>query len=345
MEKPMASTTSNNQEIDAKLTDPSRRKFLIGAGLVGGTMASGVGYQAIGTNLDRGRYPPPGDLVDTGTHRLHLNLMGQEQPGPTVVLEAGAGDFSLGWYGFQEQVAKFAPVISSDRAGLGWSKRGPNLPSAGRAADELYTALQTAGIPSPYVLVGHSYGGGVIRIFAHRYPEAVAGVIFVDSSDEIVANPPDAALALYRILGLTTHFGVLRLAATLDALPILPAHIDEYPSEVRNVYVRIITSPKHFSALNDEYGNIKTTTAKELQAANDLGDLPLVVIHRNGHSPEGSPESDIAFEEAWQEAQLRLAELSTNSERIVADTHEHFIHAVHPELVLDEIKSMVDTAR
>lgn len=341
----IAGTTTNEQGIDSGSTDLGRRNFLIGAGAVGGTIAAGGGYQAIGTYLDRSKYPPPGELIDVGTHRLHLNFIGNEQAGPTVVFEAGAGDFSLGWHGFQEQVAEFAPVVSSDRTGLGWSERGAHPPSAGRAADELYTALQTADIPGPYVLVGHSYGGGVIRLFAHRHPEVVAGLVFVDSSDEIVANPSDALLTVFRAIGLTTHIGVLRLAASLGALPILPDHIDDYPLEVRDAYVRIVTGPNHFSGLNAEYGNIKTVTADELRAATDLGDLPVTVIHRNGQMPEGTTANDIAFEEEWQEAQLRLADLSTNSERIVADTHEHFIHPVQPELVLDAIETRVVEAR
>lgn len=155
--------------------------------------------------------------------------------------------------------------------------------------------------------------------------------------------PSDALLAAYRAIGVTTHFGLLRLAAALGALPILPAHIDEYPDEVRNAHVRIVTAPKHFKSLISEYRNIKTTTAQELRAATDLGDVPLRVIHRNGQLPEGASANDLAFEEAWLEAQLRLANLSTNSKRIVANTHEHFIHPVQPGIVLDAIESVAIT--
>lgn len=336
----MASKVADEQDIEGEKPSLGRRKFLIGSGALGGAMVSGMGYQGIGTTQDKRRYPPPGDMVDVGTHRIHLNFMGTEHRGPTVILEAGAGDFSLTWYGFQEQIAEFAPVVSSDRAGLGWSETNSEPQSAGRAADELYTALQTANISGPYILVGHSYGGGVIRLFAHRHPEEVAGLVFVDSSEEIVSVPPDALLAAYRAIGVTTHFGVLRLAAALGALPMLPAHIDEYPDKVRNAYVRIITAPKHFKSLIGEYRKMKTATAQELRAATDLGDVPLIVIHRNGQLPEGASANDLAFEEAWLEAQLRLADLSTNSKRIVANTHEHFIHPVQPEVVLDAIESM-----
>lgn len=91
----MSSTASTEPDRDTVPSKLSRRRFLLGSGAIGGTIASGAGYQALGTNQDRSRYPPPGELVDIGTHRIHLNFIGHEHHGPTVVLEAGAGDFSL----------------------------------------------------------------------------------------------------------------------------------------------------------------------------------------------------------------------------------------------------------
>lgn len=330
----MSEETTTEREPDSRKSTLSRRKFLIGSGTVGGALVSGAGYQGIGTAQDRRRYPPPGELVTVGTHRLHLTRLGSERRGPTVVLEAGAGDFSLGWHGFQERVAEFAPVVSTDRAGLGWSDSTSEPRSAGRAADELYTALQTANVSEPYVLVGHSYGGPVVRLFAHRYPEAVAGLVFVDTPDESILEEllPGQA-RIYRVLNVASHVGVLRLAGALGVVPpatLAGPHIDEYPDDVRKAYERIVTAPKHLKAAYTE-SSMAAETVEELREATDLGGTPLTIIHAN-HDMHG-----------WQAVQRRHTELSTNSERLVADTQEHFVHHAQPEPVLDAIASMVGT--
>jgi len=130
------------------------------------------------------RIPPPGRLVDAGGFRLHLYAFGQG--GPIVVFDAALGASSLSWTLVQAEVARFARTCAYDRAGFGWSDRGPLPRTAGRTADELRRALERAGEPPPYVLVGHSYGGLVMRIFAGRYRSDTAGLILVDP-----AHPED----------------------------------------------------------------------------------------------------------------------------------------------------------
>ncbi len=128
---------------------------------------------------DAKTYPPPGQLVDVGGHRLHINCTGTGSP--TVVIVSGLGDWSTSWGVVQPEVAKTTRVCTYDRAGLGWSDAS-SLPSdAAQFAKELHTLLQNANVPGPYVMVGHSLGGFIVRIFAHDYASEVAGVVLIDS--------------------------------------------------------------------------------------------------------------------------------------------------------------------
>jgi pimeloyl-ACP methyl ester carboxylesterase len=126
-------------------------------------------YQALGTRADRRNFPPPGNLVDVGGHRLHIQCVGAGRP--TVVLETGVLAMSALWGGVQPQVAVRTRVCSYDRAGLGWSEPGPVPRDAVRIASELRALLRNASEPPPYVLVGHSFGGLLVRVYTDRYPE------------------------------------------------------------------------------------------------------------------------------------------------------------------------------
>ena len=119
---------------------------------------------------------PIGKLVDVGGYRVHLYCTGTG--GPTVVI-LGAG-YSFNWGLVQPEVAKFTRVCSYDHSGIGWSDTGPE-DSCDLRVNEAHTALRNLGIHGPYVLVGHSLGGLVARIYAARYPEEVGGLVFADA--------------------------------------------------------------------------------------------------------------------------------------------------------------------
>ncbi len=124
------------------------------------------------------RYPPPGRLVDIGGRRLHAQISGCA--GPTVVLEAGLAATSLSWALVQPGIAEFARVLSYDRAGLGWSDDAVVAPTACNAAQDLHLLLERADVPGPFILVGHSFGGLIVRIFEQQWPDRVAGLVLVD---------------------------------------------------------------------------------------------------------------------------------------------------------------------
>ena len=130
---------------------------------------------------DAKAYPPPGQMVDVGGYRLHINCTGSGSP--TVVIESGWGDSSASWGWVQPEVAKTTRICTYDRAGMGWSEASPEPRTAREFAKELHTLLAKANEPGPYVLVGHSMGGYTVRVYAHDYPEEVAGLVLIDPQD------------------------------------------------------------------------------------------------------------------------------------------------------------------
>ena len=125
---------------------------------------------------------PPGIMVGVGSHQLHIHCTGRGSP--VVVFESGLGGTSLDWSKVQPAVSAFTRACSYDRAGYGWSEPGPRPRHAVRLAAELDRLLTYADVPPPYVLVGHSFGGLAIRMFAARREHTVAGLVLVDAVHE-----------------------------------------------------------------------------------------------------------------------------------------------------------------
>jgi len=160
-----------------------RRLALATAGLVILLLllaGAGALWQAVASRRDLRQNPPPGRLVDVGGYRMHIYCTGEGYP--AVILDSGLSDSSLTWYKVQPEVARFVRVCSYDRAGLGWSDPSPHERNSRVFAEELHTLLHHAGIPAPFVLVGHSMGGFDVRMFASLYRAEVAGMVLVDAS-------------------------------------------------------------------------------------------------------------------------------------------------------------------
>ena len=164
----------------------------------------GTGYQHWAQRRDLRTHPAPGQLVDVAGHRLHLWCIGEGAP--VVVLETGAGGSSLQWNRVQPEVARATRVCAYDRAGLGWSDLGPTPRTAARIVDELHILLETAGVPGPYVLTGHSGGGLYARLYVSTYPTDVAGMVLVEASHEDQRRRMPTAAGAGPVNPLVLHF-------------------------------------------------------------------------------------------------------------------------------------------
>jgi len=125
---------------------------------------------------------PTGQLISIGNRKLHIHCTGTGSP--TVVVENGGAAFSFDWALVQSEVARFTRICTYDRAGYAWSDPGPEFDTFDQATQDLHLLLMNADVRGPYVLVGHSLGGMLIRFYQAKYPNDVVGMVLVDSSHE-----------------------------------------------------------------------------------------------------------------------------------------------------------------
>jgi pimeloyl-ACP methyl ester carboxylesterase len=293
---------------------------------------AGAIYQAIATELAERAYPPPGEMVDVGGHRLHINCVGQGSP--TVVLDAGAGGFSAQWVRAQREVSGTTRVCAYDRAGMGWSEMGPQPRDAKQITGELRTLLGKAGIEGPYVLVGHSFGGLYMQTYAARYRDEVAGVALVDSStgpDQFSQRPEaresyepqkQASAVVPRLarlgVSLPAQLGVVRLLSELD--PASP----ELPPQQRAQIDALAPSTRQWSTGALEF--LAPTQTLRLGSQGSLGNKPLAVVTAGESEP------------GWLERQDDLATLSSDS------THRVVEGATHTSVLYDWSDSQATSA-
>jgi pimeloyl-ACP methyl ester carboxylesterase len=304
---------------------------------VAAVMGSAAAVQQALTVRDRLRYPAPGLLVHVDGRQIHLQVLGTESGGPTVVLEAGMGSFSPNWYWVQQELAPTVRSVAYDRAGLGWSRRSRRPRDAQTIAVELRDALREAGIEPPYVLAGHSFGGLPVRAFADLYPEMTAGLILVDAShpDQWVRWPtPYAARILevsQRVLGCLGWFGLLRALHLARGIAAgLPAR--------QAAELRAGAALPGFAGTEAAQIRSWSVSREQLNAAAPLGDLPLAVLAVS-EQPVGG--------ELLTALQRELAELTEDAsfEIVQGASHESVISdREHARVVATTIEAVVQAA-
>ncbi len=227
---------------------------------------------------DARRFPPPGRLVDVGGHRMHLHCIGEKrEDAPTVVLEAGLQLWSSSWHWVQRDLETSVRVCSYDRSGLGWSEAGQGAFDGAAIARELHLLLESAGERPPYVLVGHSLGGMLVRIFYNLYPSEVVGLVLPDpgipteylEEDETEVVPCDWQCASAALLARLGAFRFINRGIMSN---------ESYPTAVVPEIRSHIGAP---SAARVTIGYLKNVSATCHQTLDndDLGDLPVVVLH------------------------------------------------------------------
>jgi pimeloyl-ACP methyl ester carboxylesterase len=288
------------------------------------------------------QYPPIGQMVDVGGYRLHLHEQGEGDV--TVVMDAGAGGIGLHWSLVQAEIAKHARTVVYDRAGMGWSEPSPKPRTAEVMAQELHALLTNAGIPAPYVLVGHSFGGVVIRQFARQYPNEVVGMVLVDAAhEEQFKRFPKPMLAMMSRMLPMMKLMRLVFAAGIPALRVSSMALDKrVPQSIAEIDRAIrATSARHFAAQLREFEVIVSSKNPPVET---LGDIPLVVLSHGipQPMPNFSDEINAEYETIWQDLQGEQAALSSNSQRIIAQHSGHDIQLEQPELVIEAVQQILE---
>ena len=241
---------------------------------------------------------PPGRLVSVGTHRLHLYCTNGQ--GPTIILDAGLGGFSLDWFKVHGLLAeKNINASSYDRAGYGWSDRGPSPRATDQIVDELSALLESAEIPAPYIMVGHSFGGFNMIYFSRLYASRTAGLVLVESSnpeqaERLPSIPNDKSI---EDLG---NFQLVFIGETL--------HL--YPENIRNLVGGILSSQKTADTERREYVNYPINAA-QINYSGRLRDMPLVVFYRGEQEWSDDPLGEALYL-AWMDMQKDLVKLNAS---------------------------------
>ena len=269
--------------------------------------------------------PAPGLMVLVGEHRMHLYCSGQGEP--AVVMDAGLGGTSLDWVRVQPELAKYTRVCTYDRAGYGWSEPGPRPRSSGRIAEELRMLLHTAAVPEPYVLVGHSFGGYNVRLFASYYPEKTAGLVLVDAAHE------DQVRRFREEGGINTapRGKFVRLSS-----PVIP---DNMPYAVRPLVRSLINSSIAYQTLYDELFSFRRSAA-QVRNAGPLPEVPLVVITRGQRVWPDTPKGDL-LERLWATLQDDLAERQIHVPHMFAQNSGHYVQLDEPGMVINAVRSVI----
>jgi pimeloyl-ACP methyl ester carboxylesterase len=307
------------------------------AALIAGFVGGAIG-QRTATALAFRKYRPAGRMVDVGGRQMHIICSGR---GPSVVLESGFGGWSIDWAGVQPKIAEFARVCSYDRAGMGYSDRGPaSATSRVGTARDLHNLLERAGVKPPYVLVGHSLGGLFVREFARLYPKQTAGLVFVDSTHEEIAKSVskkelDRALSQLKQLRYARYlmpFGVQRL------LGLSISNAPELPQAQRAQAKAIGYRSSSYFALYDGMKSLVDENDRGKLKLEPIPDVPLTVIasQQNLDDPEHG--------KVWRELQHEFTKLTSDSKYVVAKHSGHFVMVDRPEIVIDAIRDVLDRA-
>lgn len=296
-------------------------------------------------------------MVDIGGRRLHVNIAGQGKPG--VILEAGIAASSLSWVLVANKVAEFATVVSYDRAGFGWSDPAPHRCTAVDSARDLALLIEKAELAGPLVLVGHSFGGLIARIFQQMYPARVGGMVLVDpicrrewrEASEARKRMLARGVMLSRRGEWLARLGVVRLALWLlmsgsRSIPKLMARasagkaagiterltgeVRKMPPELWPKVAAHWSRARSFHAMADALENLPLSVT-QIDEGRSLDDLPLKVLSAASASPGELQEH------------AHDASLSACGMHSVVPDCGHWMQLDAPDAVVEAIRGLIQT--
>jgi pimeloyl-ACP methyl ester carboxylesterase len=347
--------------LDSVVTVRARSlKSSLGRGSIGilFVIAAGFAYERFGEWRDHQRFPQIGRSVNIGGRSLNIFCSGNGSP--AVVMDSGAHQPGYSWSLVQRSAAKLTRSCWYDRAGYGWSDAAPRSRTSADIANDLHHLLYLAKIPPPYVLVGHSFGGFNVRVFAARYPREIAGMVLVDSADEYEDRGPmprtlqsPAARyvpqswrpAISTFLEFCVHAGWARL---LDSG--VAGAREPFSRQQAAMIHALRLQPKAFDASMNE-GLARAATLSQVRAVRSLGSTPLIVLsgaRMPPFVPDDDAENDLLeryMDFRVHRTQARLATLSTRGQQIVLKTVGHDIPVEAPEVIVEAVRAILCTGR
>lgn len=286
---------------------------------------------------------PPGQLVDLGGYNLHFSIKGSN--GPTIIIEGGTGSWSLQWMDLQDELSKYYKVVAYDRAGYGWSDPSPYSRTANNIAEELHSGLLKAGLSAPFILLGHSYGGFIVKTFVKKYPDDVSAIILADiaSENQFEQLPPMVKMILESAKKRFKQNGAMARAGKL-----LPAHIpidSTLNSDYWRSYQYSASRSSFYEAMYNEM-DLLALTYSHSQIKNPI-DKPVLVITAENSFGAFSAIPNMPIEESnaiWAKLQKNQLEISSNSRQYIIKNATHDLLLTAPEefakVIIEFIKEL-----
>ncbi|NEP90896.1 MAG: alpha/beta hydrolase [Okeania sp. SIO2C2] len=304
-------------------------------------------YQAIACHLENQK-PPPGKLFDVGGYRLNLYVVGEASP--TIILDHSLG--GIEGYFLVEKLAKLGRVCIYDRAGYGWSEHSPHPRTSSQIVTELDTLLNQAKIQPPYILVGNSFGSYNVRLYAHRFPEKVIGMVLIDGlyETEMLKMPIQLqALKLLFISGfvmsiLGSILGIIQLLRKCGIFELIKPELRQFSQESRNHVKHSFCRSKHWITMSREILNLNNS-GNQVIIANQFASMPVVSIKANSFFHPSWWTFLIPLKSAnklREQMHKKLCNLSTNCVQIQANKSSHFVWIDEPSLIVDGVKILLD---
>lgn len=321
-------------------------------------LLTGFVWQLWSEKSDRRRCPAPGASLTIDGCALHVNRSGSGQP--PVILESGIAASSVGWVQVQPQIAEFTQVCVYDRPGFGWTERSTRPRTPDQFLQELGEVVRHCG--TPVILVGHSFGGLLVQLYAAHYPEDIAGLVLVDPALvlEWASPAPAQAYRLRRGIALARRgawlakIGFVRLSLNLltgggqrfakvfaraaggqgaSTMDRLVGEVRKLPPELWPVIQSHWCRPSSFRSMADHLASLPQVAAAV--ACNPLpARIPVTVISGGHLSREHLREHE------------EIAGRSRQGVHIVAERSGHWIHLDRPELVVGAVRNLIaDTVR
>jgi len=303
-------------------------------------------YQAIACYRED-RLSPPGQRVDVGGYCLHYVTTGEGSP--TIVLDHSLG--GVEGYLLLDELAQLSRVCIYDRAGFGWSDRSPYPRTSDRIVSELDTMLTLAGLEPPYLLIGDSFGSYNMRLYAHRYPEKVVGLVLTDGLHEGAMLQMPLALRglqfffasgfIMSILG--SVLGIVRLLETMGVFEWLKPELRQFSLQARSVVKRSFCRPKHWLTMTQEILSLDAS-ARQVSCARDLYDLPIVSIKAHSFFQPSLMTRLMPLKAANQlrdRMHSEFIKLSTNCIQLHAERSGHFVWVDQPDVIINAVKLLL----
>ena len=322
-----------------------------------GLLALQITAQVICARIDRSKFPAPGKMVPIPGAQIHVQQAGSGQP--AIVLESGIAASSLSWCLLQPKLAEIGATYSYDRAGFGWSVSDDHDYRLDRITEDLHSLLRALNVPTPYILVGHSFGAYIARAYAQRFAGELAGIVLLDplTPEEWVAPTwlqrwtLRRAVWFSRIGGVLAGLGVLRFclwllqrgnpqmprgvlaafgARAFDTVARILRELAKLPPDVVRVIRARWSTPPFFWTMAS-YIQSLPRCARELHDCRIPAEVPVTVLSGAHQSPERLREH------------AAIAAHSLHGRHVIASQGAHWVHLDQPELVVQAIREIVDS--